>query len=161
MNEVPRRLERRAGVSPTQTVFAVEARVGDPLPCVTIDERTGITWSASADGLTPVRSASAPALRKEVETCGRCHARRGQLSEDWIPGRPLSETHRVSLLDRQRFHADGQMRDDEETYNYAPFKQSRMFAKGVTCSDCHDPHSATLKAPGDGVCSEAVLQCKV
>ena len=42
MNEVPRRLERRAGVSPTQTVVAIEARVGDPLPCVTIDERTGI-----------------------------------------------------------------------------------------------------------------------
>ncbi|WP_458181263.1 tetratricopeptide repeat protein [Bradyrhizobium sp. 14AA] len=121
---------------------------------VRFDERTGIAWSAGSGALTPIRSAPAPALRKEVETCGRCHARRGQLSEDWIPGRPLSDTHRVSLLDRQRFHADGQMRDDEETYNYAPFKQSRMFAKGVTCSDCHDPHSATLKTPGDGVCSQ-------
>ena len=30
-----------------------------------------------------------------------------------------------------------------------------MFAKGVTCSDCHDPHSSKLKLPGDGVC----LQC--
>jgi predicted CXXCH cytochrome family protein len=46
------------------------------------------------------------------------------------------------------------MRDDEETYNYAPFKQSKMFARGVTCSDCHDPHSAALKAPGDGVCAQ-------
>ncbi|UWU95355.1 cytochrome c3 family protein [Bradyrhizobium sp. CB1015] len=127
---------------------------------VRFDERSGITWSASADRLAPVRSAPAPALRKEVETCGRCHARRGQLSEDWIPGRSLSDTHRVSLLDRQRFHADGQMRDDEETYNYAPFKQSRMFAKGVTCSDCHDPHSATLKAPGDGVCSQCHASAK-
>ena len=33
----------------------------------------------------------------------------------------------------------------EETYNYVPFKQSRMFAAGVTCSDCHDPHSAKLR----------------
>jgi predicted CXXCH cytochrome family protein len=107
-----------------------------------------------AGTLKPVRSAEAPALRKEVETCGRCHARRGTLSEDWTPGRPLSETHRVSLLDRRYFHADGQMRDDEETYNYVPFKQSKMFAKGVTCSDCHDPHSASLKAPGDGVCAQ-------
>ncbi|WP_284269427.1 cytochrome c3 family protein [Bradyrhizobium iriomotense] len=121
---------------------------------VKFDERAGITWSADAGTLTPIRSAPAPMLRKEVETCGRCHARRGQLSEDWVPGRSLSETHRVSLLDRQRFHADGQMRDDEETYNYAPFKQSKMFAKGVTCSDCHDPHSAALKAPGDGVCGQ-------
>lgn len=127
---------------------------------VRFDERTGITWAASAGKLTPVRSAPPPGLRKEVETCGRCHARRGQLSENWIPGRPLSDTHRVSLLDRHRFYADGQMRDDEETYNYAPFKQSRMFAKGVTCSDCHDPHSATLKAPGDGVCSQCHTPAK-
>ena len=27
-----------------------------------------------------------------------------------------------------------------------------MFAKGVTCSDCHDIHSLELKAPGDAVC---------
>ncbi len=127
---------------------------------VSFDERSGITWSASAGTLTPARSAPPRALRKEVETCGRCHARRGQLSEDWTPGRPLSDTHRVSLLDHQRFHADGQMRDDEETYNYAPFKQSRMFASGVTCSDCHDPHSGALKAPGDGVCAQCHAPAK-
>ncbi|MCP3470250.1 hypothetical protein NLM33_07920 [Bradyrhizobium sp. CCGUVB1N3] len=127
---------------------------------VRFDERTGITWSTETGTLTPKRSAPAPDLHKEVETCGRCHARRGQLSEDWTPGRPLSETHRVSLLDRQRFYADGQMRDDEETYNYAPFRQSKMFAKGVTCSDCHDPHSAVLKAPGDGVCAQCHAEAK-
>jgi predicted CXXCH cytochrome family protein len=43
----------------------------------------------------------------------------------------------------------------DEVYNYGPFKQSRMFAAGVTCSDCHEPHSGKLRAPGDGVC----LQC--
>ncbi|MBR0710373.1 cytochrome c3 family protein [Bradyrhizobium liaoningense] len=136
------------------------ARDADNGLLVRFDERTGITWSASAGTLMPARSAPAPALRKEVETCGRCHARRGQLSEDWTPGRPLSDTHRVSLLDRRRFHADGQMRDDEETYNYAPFRQSRMFAKGVTCSDCHDPHSAALRAPGDGVCAQCHAPAK-
>ena len=51
------------------------------------------------------------------------------------------------------YYADGQMQD--EVYNYGSFKQSRMFAAGVTCSDCHDPHSDKLKASGDGVC----LQC--
>ncbi|MGZ9112520.1 MAG: cytochrome c3 family protein [Rhodoplanes sp.] len=30
-----------------------------------------------------------------------------------------------------------------------------MFAAGVTCSDCHDPHSAKLRYPGDDTC----LQC--
>ncbi len=51
---------------------------------------------------------------------------------------------------RGLYFADGQM--DDEVYNYGSFKQSKMFAKGVTCSDCHDPHSSKLKLPGDGVC---------
>ena len=33
--------------------------------------------------------------------------------------------------------------------------QSKMHAAGVTCSDCHEPHSLELLAPGNGVC----LQC--
>jgi predicted CXXCH cytochrome family protein len=121
---------------------------------VKFDERVGISWPEDPATRLPKRSALAGLLRKEVETCGLCHSRRGQFSEDWRPGQWLSDTHRVSLLNRQRFEADGQMRDDEETYNYAPFKQSKMFAKGVTCSDCHDPHSAALKAPPDAVCAQ-------
>jgi len=44
---------------------------------------------------------------------------------------------------------------EDEVYNYGSFKQSKMFSKGVTCSDCHDPHSVKLKLDGDKVC----LQC--
>jgi predicted CXXCH cytochrome family protein len=43
----------------------------------------------------------------------------------------------------------------DEVYNYGSFKQSKMFAAGVSCSDCHEPHAAKLRLPGDGVC----LQC--
>jgi predicted CXXCH cytochrome family protein len=43
----------------------------------------------------------------------------------------------------------------DEVYNYGSFKQSKMFAAGVTCSDCHEPHGAKLRSPADGVC----LQC--
>ena len=70
-----------------------------------------------------------------------------------MPGRSLSETHVVSPLTRGLYDADGQMRD--EVYNYGSFKQSKMFAAGVTCSDCHEPHGAKLRVAGDGVC----LQC--
>src|SRR3974390_1653838 len=31
-----------------------------------------------------------------------------------------------------------------------------MFAAGVTCSDCHEPHAAKLRVSGDGIC----LQCQ-
>ncbi|TCR66702.1 tetratricopeptide repeat protein [Rhizobium sp. BK376] len=121
---------------------------------VSFDEREGVSWTPDAATGLPVRSSPPSPLRKEVETCGLCHARRSQFSEDWVPGSSLSDTHHVSSLDHTLFYADGQMRDMEETYNYAPFKQSKMFAKGVTCSDCHDPHSVTLRAPQDGVCGQ-------
>ena len=94
------------------------------------------------------RSAAPATLRKEVETCGLCHARRAGFHEDWLPGQWLSQTHVVEALARTTYHADGQIRDVEEPYNYTPFKQSRMFAAGVTCSDCHEPHSAKLRSLG-------------
>jgi Flp pilus assembly protein TadD len=120
---------------------------------VRFDERNAITWALDPKTGNVIRSRPPAMLRKEVETCGLCHARRGQSSEDWVPGRWLSDTHVVSSLSRGLYHADGQMQD--EVYNYGPFKQSRMFAAGVTCSDCHDPHSAKPRLAGDYIC----LQC--
>ena len=120
---------------------------------VFLNERDGVTWKPDPKTGNPQRSVAPAVTRREVETCGLCHARRAEFYEDWIPGWPLSDTHTVSLLSRGLYRADGQMLD--EVYNYGPFRQSRMFAAGVTCSDCHDPHSAKLRAEGDGVC----LQC--
>jgi predicted CXXCH cytochrome family protein len=117
---------------------------------VFLDERDGATWQIDSRTGEPQRSVTPAVVRKEVETCGLCHARRAQFSEDWIPGQPLSDTHLVSTLARGLYHADGQMLD--EVYNYGSFKQSKMFAAGVTCSDCHDPHAAALRSSGDGVC---------
>jgi tetratricopeptide (TPR) repeat protein len=121
---------------------------------VRFDERSKVVWHRDPQTGNPQRNFAPALLRKEVETCGLCHARRGEFSEDWVPGRWLSDTHLVSPLARGLYEADGQMRDVEETYNYGPFKQSKMFAAGVTCSDCHEPHAATLRAPGDGVCGQ-------
>jgi predicted CXXCH cytochrome family protein len=116
-------------------------------------EREGVTWHRDPATGRPERSVAPAVLRKEVETCGLCHARRGEFSEEWVPGHWLSDTHAVSLLSRGLYQADGQMHD--EVYNYGSFKQSKMFAAGVTCSDCHDPHGAGLRVSGDGLC----LQC--
>jgi predicted CXXCH cytochrome family protein len=32
--------------------------------------------------------------------------------------------------------------------------QSKMHSQGVTCSDCHDPHTQKLRAPGNAVCAQ-------
>ena len=82
--------------------------------------------------------------------CGRCHARRSELSEDWAPGESLLNTHRVAVLDRGLYTADGQMQG--EVYNYGSFLQSKMFHEGVTCSDCHEPHTQKLRRAKEEVC---------
>ena len=119
---------------------------------VRFDERRDIAWPIDPKTGNARRNFTPALLRKEVETCGLCHARRAGFSEDWVPGRWLSDTHVVSPLARGLYDADGQMLD--EVYNYGSFKQSRMFAAGVTCGDCHEPHGAKLRAPGDGVCGQ-------
>lgn len=120
---------------------------------VQFDERNGVAWQADPATGNPHRSVAPALLPKEVETCGLCHARRSAFSEDWVPGQWLSDTHSIAPLAQGLYAADGQMQD--EVYNYGSFRQSRMFAAGVTCADCHEPHGAQLRAPGNGVC----LQC--
>jgi len=91
----------------------------------------------------------------EVETCARCHSRRGQISADWRPGHPLGDTHLPAFLSPDLFEDDGQMKD--EVFNDHSFKQSLMYARGVVCSDCHDVHSGQLKSAGSNVCNQCHL----
>jgi Flp pilus assembly protein TadD len=88
--------------------------------------------------------ASPSVERREVETCGRCHARRGVTEEGFAYGQPLLASHRPALLEPGLYWPDGQIRD--EVYEYGSFLTSRMSRAGVTCSDCHDPHSAARPA---------------
>ena len=62
------------------------------------------------------------------------------------------------MLTEGLFFADGQMRD--EVYNWAPFLQSKMYHQGVTCSDCHNPHSLKLRVTGNAVCSQCHMAQK-
>ena len=127
---------------------------GDPGLVVRFDERRGRTWTMD-EVLGIAKLEDVPEVRSEVEVCARCHARRGLLTEEYRPGRPLAQTHRPALLEEGLYYADGQMRD--EVYNWGSFLQSRMHAAGVTCSDCHDAHSAGLRAGPDAVCASCHL----
>jgi len=89
--------------------------------------------------------------RQQIDTCARCHSRRGTFSADYRHGAPLMDTHLPSLLTEPLYYADGQIQD--EVYEYGSFLQSRMYAKGVRCSDCHDPHSMKIRVAGDGLCA--------
>lgn len=117
-----------------------------------LNERQGVSWPIQAPSGNALRS-SPRTTTLEIETCARCHSRRGQWFADYESGQPLMNTHLPALLRAGLYHADGQI--DGEVYEYGSFLQSRMFQAGVTCSDCHEPHSLKLRAEGDGVC----LQC--
>ena len=86
----------------------------------------------------------------QLETCARCHARRHVVDEDYVHGRRLHDTHQPVVLEAPLYHADGQILD--EVYVYGSFVQSRMYHKGVRCTDCHDPHRLTVYEEGNGLC---------
>jgi predicted CXXCH cytochrome family protein len=63
-----------------------------------------------------------------------------------------------SVLSDGLYHADGQQRD--EVFVWGSFLQSRMHRAGVTCADCHDPHTQKLRAQGNAVCAQCHLASK-
>ncbi len=91
------------------------------------------------------------ASRTEVESCAPCHSRRKQLQTGSHAGRPLLEGYQPALLRQDLYHADGQISD--EVFVYGSFVQSKMYHAGVTCRDCHDPHSLKLRAEGNALCA--------
>jgi len=91
----------------------------------------------------------------QVEQCASCHSRRGVIEHfsDGVPaGEELLDTHMVSLIESPLYHVDGQILD--EVFVYGSFVQSKMHQRGVVCSNCHNPHSLELKAPGNQVCGQ-------
>lgn len=91
--------------------------------------------------------------QSEIEQCAGCHARREQLTDaSPLPGTPFHDAYRLALLRRGLYHADGAIQD--EVYVFGSFLQSKMYAKGVRCTDCHDPHTASLKADDNTVCTQ-------
>ncbi|AHZ67698.1 TPR domain-containing protein [Pseudomonas mandelii JR-1] len=89
----------------------------------------------------------------EIETCARCHSRRAPLGDGYTVGKRLMDDYLPSPLTRELYALDGKIKD--EVFEHGSFAQSKMFDKGVRCSNCHNPHNTELKAPGNGVC----LQC--
>lgn len=117
-----------------------------------LDERKGVNWTMVPETGNARRSVPRD-TEKEIEVCARCHARRSPIGTKYVHGDRLTDHYLPRRLDEGMYFVDGQM--DDEVYVYGSFVQSKMYHAGVTCSDCHEPHSSELKAPGNGVC----LQC--
>jgi len=125
-----------------------------------LDDRGRATWIMDADTGIAARSEVRMQPQQQPEACGRCHSRRGIIAAEYEYDEPLTHTHRPSLLDETLYFPDGQILD--EVYVYGSFVQSKMYRAGVSCSDCHNPHSAQLVTgpnPND-ICAQCHLPTK-
>lgn len=114
-----------------------------------------VTWAAQpsedpVQGLTVAMEKGS--LPRQLEVCAQCHARRAQIAEGYHAGRPFTDHYLPSLLDSELYFPDGQQKG--EVFIWGSWLQSRMHQAGVTCSDCHDPHSQALHVPGNAVCAQ-------
>jgi len=88
---------------------------------------------------------------EQLDQCGACHARRVRLREDPSHER-MHDTWRPELLRSGLYFDDGQIQD--EVFEVGSFLQSKMAARGITCSHCHDPHSTRLRKEGNALCTQ-------
>ncbi|WIO75201.1 multiheme c-type cytochrome [Porticoccaceae bacterium LTM1] len=122
-----------------------------------LDERRGIAWAMdSATGIA--KRSKEKVSDTEIEVCARCHSRRGTAFPNTHPGDSFLDGFHPSLLTDPLYYPDGQIRD--EVYVYGSFLQSKMYHAGVSCSDCHQPHSLKLRAEGNSLCGQCHLPAK-
>ena len=122
---------------------------------LSLDDHGSARWQMNQNTGIAELSELPMRIQRQPEACGRCHSRRGIITTDYEYGQPLMDTHMPALLEPGLYYADGQVL--AEVYVYGSFLQSKMYRAGVTCSDCHDPHSQELKT--DGVVSNVCSQC--
>jgi len=116
-----------------------------------LHDRAGVHWSIDSATGNATRNVPRPSDR-EIETCAQCHARRNHIADGYVAGAPLLDYYTPLPILAGLYQPDGQQHD--EVYTYASFLQSRMYHAGVTCSDCHDPHSGKLRRPGNQTCAQ-------
>lgn len=89
----------------------------------------------------------------QINNCAPCHSRRGEISPSKITSNELLDNYIPQIPDTEFFHADGQVKDED--YVYTSFLQSKMFQRGITCSNCHNVHTGKPVLTGNNTC----LQC--
>jgi len=119
--------------------------------------RGPVDWTPDPRTGSPAHGVARPAGDEEA-MCAVCHSRRAELREGWLPGDALTQTHMPDFLAAGLFEDDGQMKG--EVFNDQSFQQSLMYARGVNCTDCHNPHSGKLKLAEAAVCSQCHLPAK-
>lgn len=133
---------------------ALKAAAPDKGLAVLLHDRKGVAWPINPETGIAERVGK-PIERREIEMCAACHSRRGLLAEGRERDPVFLDHHMPAFLTEGLYFPDGQIHD--EVFVWGSYVQSKMYAAGVTCSDCHDPHSQKLKASGVNVCAQCHL----
>jgi Tfp pilus assembly protein PilF len=119
-----------------------------------------ITWAKLPDMARPqvendelVVKTNGLSSREQIDLCAPCHSRRSSLRDNPHRNIDFMDYGIPQLLGEGYYFADGQIL--EEVYVYGSFMQSKMYARDVRCSDCHDAHSIKRIKDGNALC----LQC--
>ena len=117
---------------------------------VKLAESNSLFWDRNHGyGLAKLKGAD---HRPQIESCAPCHMRRHRVvAKDYVPGSRLNDYFAAALINPGLYHADGQILD--EVYVYGSYVQSKMYHKGIRCTDCHDPHTTKLKHEGNKLCT--------
>ena len=139
----------------TNTDKGFNSGLGEPVGVWQFSEHKDTAELVPSNSLTsnPLSKTQTIKLRqKQIDVCAACHSRRSPLTEKIDPSLPYSDQFELELLSPITYHHDGQIKD--EVFVYGSFLQSKMFHAGVTCTDCHKPHSMELKIEGNSLCAQ-------
>jgi predicted CXXCH cytochrome family protein len=128
-----------------------ESRTDDPTLGlkVSLGDPGVLAWARDPESGLPKRL-SPPSTPSLTDACARCHSRRADITDTYQYGLSFLNTHLPEPVAPPLYHTDGQIRD--EVYVYGSFVQSKMYQAGVTCLNCHNPHTLELRDTGNGLC---------
>lgn len=117
------------------------------------------SWVFQELGQAIATRVGAEGIPAEQEVCAQCHSLRtellpfhGLVQENGTALGAFHDAFMLSPITEPQYQIDGQIQ--EEVFVAGSFFQSRMHDMGVTCSNCHNPHSLELVAPGNSLCAQ-------
>lgn len=90
--------------------------------------------------------------KAQINVCAPCHSRRLQLTDHKNIGDIFLDHYLPEPMNERTFHADGQILD--EVFEYHSYTQSKMYEKGVKCSNCHNMHTGKMLLAGNATCTQ-------
>jgi hypothetical protein len=88
----------------------------------------------------------------QINTCVECHSLRGEIGPDKIISEELLDNYIPTIPSTDHYFADGQIKDED--FVYGSFLQSKPYMAGISCKDCHDPHSGKIYFVTNELCNQ-------